>query len=95
MQNMSYMQDYKRTLNPLQNYYTNATVDPKAAQIKKYACLHAESRVRRIFRLSSLSLSRRRSSSLSQALPVKPFRKLFPLPASMRTESTLTSWLRR
>jgi hypothetical protein len=33
MQNMSYMQDYRR--NPLQNYYTNATVDPKAAQIKK------------------------------------------------------------
>lgn len=32
---MSYMQDYKRTLNPLQNYYTNATIDPKAAQIKK------------------------------------------------------------
>jgi hypothetical protein len=31
---MSYMQDYKRTLNPLQNYYTNSTVDPKA-QIKK------------------------------------------------------------
>ncbi len=35
MQNMSYMQDYRRTLNPLQNYYTNSTVDPKVAQIKK------------------------------------------------------------
>lgn len=95
MQNMSYMQDYKRTLNPLQNYYTNSTVDPKAAQIKKYACLHAESRVQRILRLSSLSLSPPRSSSLSQALPVTLFRKYFRLLASMRTGSTLTSWLRR
>lgn len=32
---MSYKPDYMRPPNPLQNYYTNATVDPKAAQIKK------------------------------------------------------------
>ena len=33
---MSYKPDYLRNNNPLQNYYTNSTIDPsKSAQIKK------------------------------------------------------------
>lgn len=42
---MNYKPDYHRqSLNPLQNYYTNCPVDPKAAQIKKYFRQHAGSR---------------------------------------------------
>jgi hypothetical protein len=32
---MSYKHDYMRNANPLQNYYSNAQVDPKGTQIKK------------------------------------------------------------
>ncbi len=35
MQSLNYKQDYRKSLNPLQNYYANTTVDPKQTQIKK------------------------------------------------------------
>ena len=32
---MNYKNDYFRSMNPLQNYYSNMPTDPKNAQIKK------------------------------------------------------------
>ena len=96
---MNYQQDYLKSSNPLQNYYSNIPIDPKANQIKKYLFLYAGSKVQRTFVSSNqntLTLKiklRIKIKSLSYNLEPLAinFKKLSPALASLKMVSIPTS----
>ena len=96
---MNYQQDYLKSSNPLQNYYSNIPIDPKATQIKKYLFVYQELKVQRTLVLLNLNtvmlkiILRLKKKNLLYNLELLAinFKKLSPAPASLKMVSILTS----